>query len=236
VLLLVIGAAPDSHIPEDGLAWELAQHALRFRAGALLVWLAYVVLLALPPTFKRPIEVRLRPGLGLIVQSFLHVAALVRGVVANFGQALREGAKDIILIGRTAIAFVARRILFLVSVISWQVAFSLLIDSYLSYLVAREVHAWQILPAILLAVAAPIAIIWTATHVRLLEIIRVAVLTVTLAGLLLTFCAAVAALLWWAYELLSGRRTDINWIGVASVGIIVAAGLTGFARRGQSQP
>jgi hypothetical protein len=236
MLLLTISAMPDTFVPKGSFSWQLIEHALRFRAGALLVWLAYVVLLSLPSTFGRSIDVKHGRDLAAIMQSLLHVVALARGVTVNFGQAVREGAHDIIVLGRAAIGPVARRILFLVSVIAWQVAFSLLIDSYLSYLVDRDGHLWQLAPAAFLAATAPIAIFWTVTHARLAEVVGVAARTVTLTGSLLIFCASVATLLWWAYELLSGRKEDINWIGVASIVIVVAAVLTSFAHKEKSSP
>jgi len=236
LLLLGISFIPDALLPENSLAWRMVQHTLRFRSGGLLVWLAYVVLLSLPPTFARRIDVKTGPGRGVLTQALVHIAGLLRGVAINFGQAVREGIHDILLLGRTAIVPITRRIFFLLAVVAWQVAFSLLIDSYLSYLVDREVHAIQLLPAAFFAAIAPIAIFWTIAQARLADVLGVATRTVTLAGSLLMLCGAVATLLWWAYELLSDRRHDVNWIGVVSIAIIVIAVMTGFERKGRQTP
>jgi hypothetical protein len=236
LLLLGISFIPDTLLPENALVWRLVQHTLRFRAGALLVWVAYVVLLSLPPTFARRIDVNTGSGIGVLTQAFVQLAGLLRGVAINFGHAVREGIHDILLLSRTAFVPVARRMLFLLAVVAWQVAFSLLIDSYLSYLVDRNVHAIQLLPAALFAAIAPLAIFWTIAHARLVDVLGVATRTVTLTGSLLMFCGAAATLLWWAFELLSARREDVNWVGVASIGIIVIAVMTGFARKGRQTP
>lgn len=212
----------------DGPGWQIANHMLRFRTGTLLLWLGYTILLAVPGAFARGIEVN-SPSSGSLGAWILYVFTLAGRWLRNLGVALQEGLQDIFLLARTSAFHIARRLILLISVVSWQVSVSVLFADYQSYMVLRETHLIRALAAAAFALASPFLIFWSATEDEFAEVRGVAARTVTMTSLLLALCTAVASIFWWAYELLTDREMSVNWIAVASLTLIVLAFI--FTRR-----
>jgi|GEM_PF-2483351 len=222
ILLLLLAAIPISIVPKNDPQMAVIEHMVDFRIGMLLLWLAYVVLLAFPGTFARKITLPQQSEPSSIIGSLVHIVTLSGRVIKNLADELIDGSKEIFAIGVIAFASVFRSLLFLVSATALQVAFCLLIDGYLRYMVGREVHLLQVASAILLLTIMLPALFWSAVVAAFPEILVVASNTLAMAGLVVVLCASIASWPWCAYEFIGQRPIGTNWLALFSAALLIA--------------
>jgi len=227
---------PESMIPDDNL-WRVFHHILNFRVAALYVWVGGVVIMALPRTFAQPINITPVTSWGPAWRWAHYVAHMSVARLLALGRELRDGAADIALMARVALAPVFRRALFLVALVALQAALCVTVEGYLNYHVARQ-SAAAVPVAVFVAILATCVLFWSATKATVAAIMSVAANTLSMGGLLLLLCSAVASWVWSAAELVLGRKVTVNWFALATIGLVVvvfAIALAGKVDRGKSR-